>query len=88
MPNDKLSVKQKLFVDYYVQTKGNASEAARLAGYSSKTYYAMGQENLKKPSRISDMYKAYHALGGNGAVTGIYNEFLTLPHSPKGGDSR
>lgn len=50
MADEKLSVKQKLFVDYYIQTKGNASEAARLAGYSLKTAYAMGQENLKKPS--------------------------------------
>ena len=50
MPENKLSVKQKLFVDYYIQTKGNASEAARKAGYSPKTAYAMGIENLKKPS--------------------------------------
>lgn len=44
----KLSVKQKRFIDYYIQT-GNASEAARKAGYSAKTAYAMGIENLRKP---------------------------------------
>ena len=50
-------------------------------------YIAKGYAPLYALDSISDMYKAYHALGGNGAVTGIYNEFLTLPHSPKGGDS-
>ena len=46
MPEQKLTVKQKLFVDYYIQTKGNASEAARLAGYSPKTAFRTGQENM------------------------------------------
>lgn len=50
MPNDKLTVKQKLFVDYYIQTKGNASEAARRAGYSPKTAFRTGQENMQKPA--------------------------------------
>lgn len=44
----KLTTKQKNFCEYYLQT-GNATEAARLAGYSEKTAYAIGQENLKKP---------------------------------------
>lgn len=46
----KLSVKQALFVDYYLQTKGNASEAARLAGYSPKTAFRSGQENMQNPA--------------------------------------
>lgn len=50
MPNDKLTVKQKLFVDYYIQTKGNASEAARRAGYSPKTAFRTGQENMQNPA--------------------------------------
>ena len=44
----KLSEKQKRFIDYYIQS-GNATQAAKLAGYSTKTAYAMGVENLKKP---------------------------------------
>lgn len=50
-------------------------------------YIAKGYAPLYAVGSVSDMYKAYHVLGGNGAVTGIYNEFLSLPHSPKGGDS-
>ena len=46
---DGLSVKQRLFVDYYIQLNGNATQAALKAGYSPKTAYAAGAENLKKP---------------------------------------
>lgn len=45
----KLTEKQKRFVDYYIET-GNASEAARRAGYSEKTAGWIGQENLQKPT--------------------------------------
>lgn len=45
----KLTEKQRRFVDYYVET-GNASEAARRAGYSKKTAGWIGQENLQKPA--------------------------------------
>ena len=44
----ELTPKQKAFADYYLE-KGNATEAAKLAGYSEKTAYAMGAENLRKP---------------------------------------
>lgn len=44
----KLTRKQQLFIDFYLQSF-NASEAARQAGYSEKTAYAMGWENLRKP---------------------------------------
>ena len=44
----KLSIKQKRFIDEYIIT-GNASEAARRAGYSSKTANRIGTENLSKP---------------------------------------
>ena len=43
-----LSQKQQAFIEFYLQT-WNASEAARRAGYSEKTAYSIGQENLKKP---------------------------------------
>lgn len=43
-----LTEKQKTFADAYIET-GNQTEAARRAGYSSKTAYSIGNENLKKP---------------------------------------
>lgn len=43
-----LTPKQKAFCEFYVGS-GNASEAARLAGYSAKTARATGAENLTKP---------------------------------------
>ena len=43
-----LTEKQKRFVDYYIET-GNASEAARLAGYSARIANRIGTENLSKP---------------------------------------
>lgn len=45
----KLTEKQTKFVDYYIETGGNAAEAARRAGYSEKTCRVIGQENLTKP---------------------------------------
>lgn len=44
----KLTLKQKAFADYYIQT-GNATEAAVKAGYSKKTAAEAGSENLRKP---------------------------------------
>lgn len=43
-----LSLKQKRFCEEYV-ISGNATEAAKKAGYSEKTAYSIGTENLKKP---------------------------------------
>ncbi len=42
-----LTPKQKAFCEFYVGS-GNASEAARLAGYSAKSAYAIGEQNLRK----------------------------------------
>ena len=44
----ELTPKQKAFADNYIANGGNASEAARKAGYSEKTAYSIGQQNLKK----------------------------------------
>ena len=44
-----LTLKQKAFVDYYIEL-GNATEAAIKAGYSKKTARVIGQENLTKPA--------------------------------------
>lgn len=48
MAEKKLTVKQKKFVDFYVET-GNATESAIRAGYSKRTAAVIGQENLRKP---------------------------------------
>lgn len=49
MENDynKLTEKQKRFIDYYIET-ANATESAKRAGYSSKTAKNIGAENLTK----------------------------------------
>lgn len=44
----KLTIKQKKFADEYIKT-GNATQSAINAGYSKKTCYSIGNENLKKP---------------------------------------
>nr|UWG26716.1 MAG: Terminase small subunit [Bacteriophage sp.] len=48
MPKDKLTPKQKKFCDEYLKL-GNATQAAKNAGYSEKTAYRTGADNLKVP---------------------------------------
>lgn len=45
----KLTPKQKAFADYYIEL-GNATEAARRAGYSEKNANNIASENLAKPN--------------------------------------
>lgn len=47
-----LTPKQKAFADYYIEC-GNATEAAKRAGYKEKAAYATGAENLRKPQIIA-----------------------------------
>lgn len=50
MHNDeynKLTERQKRFIDYYIET-ANATESAKRAGYSEKTAKNIGAENLTK----------------------------------------
>ena len=44
-----MTVKQRRFVDAYIET-GNATEAAKKAGYRAKTAAVTGHENLRKPN--------------------------------------
>ena len=44
----KLTEKQKRFADEYIKS-GNATQAAIKAGYSKKSAYSVGSENLRKP---------------------------------------
>jgi phage terminase small subunit len=43
-----LTNKQRVFIDEYLKDF-NATQAALRAGYSQRTAYSIGQENLKKP---------------------------------------
>lgn len=45
---DKLTPKQRAFADNYI-ISGNATDAAKKAGYKEKAAYAIGAENLRKP---------------------------------------
>ena len=47
MNYNNLTLKQQKFIDFYIE-KGNATEAAELAGYSKKTSKQIGSENLSK----------------------------------------
>ena len=54
MADRPLSEKQRRFVEAYMgEAAGNATRAAELAGYSPKTAYAIGAENLRKPQITS-----------------------------------
>lgn len=57
----KLTPKQKKFCDEYIKS-GNAKDAAIKAGYSSKTAYSIGNENLKKPELKSYIEKQMKQL--------------------------
>src|SRR5690348_7970351 len=62
-PYEQLTDKQRAFVDAYCGPAGcNASEAAKRAGYSEKTAYSIGAENLKKPeiqARVRELLDAW-----------------------------
>lgn len=67
----KLTGKQKKFADYYLgEAKFNASEAARLAGYSKKTAGSIGHTLLKNVEVLAYMRDIQAAAG--------INEFQTL----------
>ena len=54
--SDKLTDKQKLFCEDYLSNGFNSTDAAKSAGYSEKTAYSIGSENLIKPE-IRDYIK-------------------------------
>lgn len=56
----KLTPKQKLFVKEYLIDL-NATQAAIRAGYSEKTAYRTGADNLKKPQIQAELEKAMKA---------------------------
>ncbi|MFJ6207329.1 terminase small subunit [Lysinibacillus sp. NPDC092081] len=57
----KLTLKQQAFADFYIEL-GNATQAAIKAGYSQKTAYSIGDENLRKPEIKSYIEKRMEEL--------------------------
>lgn len=58
----KLTNRQRVFIDEYLRDF-NATQAAIRAGYSEKTAYSIGSENLKKPevkAEIDERLAVYH----------------------------
>lgn len=49
MADEKLTPKQRRFCEEYLKS-GNATEAAKKAGYKEKAAHSMGAENLRKPA--------------------------------------
>ena len=43
-------------------------------------YRKVGGITTAQMDNISSMYRAYHNLGGNGVVTKIYEQAMSLPH--------
>src|SRR5713101_7897360 len=56
----KLTAKQQRFVDEYL-IDFNATQAAIRAGYSAKTAYSIGNENLNKPEILAALAAAKKA---------------------------
>lgn len=46
-------------------------------------FSAKGKIQVEELENISNMYIAYHNLGGNGVVTSIYNKVLEIPYELK-----
>lgn len=53
--------KQRAFIDHYLKC-WNATEAAKQAGYSEKTAYSIGWENLRKPEIAEAISKRLSAM--------------------------
>ncbi len=60
MTKGKLTPKQQRFVEEYLVNL-NATQAAVRAGYSEKTAYSVGHENLKKPEVAAAIQEAMAA---------------------------
>lgn len=74
---DGLTPKQKAFADYYIEC-GNATEAAKRAGYSEKTAYRTGADNLKNPQIIDYIAERTKPKEDNRIASGDeVMEFLT-----------
>lgn len=46
-------------------------------------YTEKGHAPIYAKESLTKSYEAYHALGGNGVVTKLYNDVMSLPESPE-----
>ena len=53
-----------------------------LQGYNH--FKQKGIISLAQLDNISNMYMAYHNLGGNGVVTSVYHKLMEIPHEKEG----
>lgn len=68
----KLTLKQQAFIDAYMgESRGNATDAARRAGYkgSDAVLASVGAENLRKPQIEAAITKRRQALDGSRILT-------------------
>lgn len=66
----KLTAKQRVFVNAYIANGFNSTQAAISAGYSEKTAYSIGSENLRKPEikeAISALFND-HGMGASEVI--------------------
>ena len=68
MAKDSLNPKQAAFVREYL-IDSNATQAAIRAGYSQKTAYSIGNENLKKPEIVKAIEEGRQKLADKVQVT-------------------
>lgn len=66
---DKLTPKQKKFVREYFKNSFNATKAAIAAGYSQKTAYRIGFENLRKPHILKFIQEAQKQVDDKDIMT-------------------
>lgn len=71
---DELNARQKAFVDHYIKSgfegsSRNATQAAIAAGYSKKTAYSIGSENLRKPEIDLEIKKREKELAEKNEIT-------------------
>lgn len=46
-----------------------------------RTYTSLGYCTIEDKTNISEMYKAYHNLGGNDIATALKNQIMELPNT-------
>lgn len=63
-----MTPKQERFIAEYL-VDGNATQAAIRAGYSAKTAYSIGEENLRKPEIASAVRAAHDQLLAKTGIT-------------------
>ena len=74
---NELTLKQDAFIKSYLLNGGNATQAAIKAGYSEKTAYSIGQENLSKPV-IQNHIKAHQQQAHNDFIWSKTKKLVAL----------